>query len=50
MFIKRGDGKIVSVIKEDDLTDAQKKTAKDLSDKTVESEDTDTSKAKKSGS
>jgi len=51
MFIKHGDGKIVSVIEEDELTDAQKKTAKDLSKKPVKSGKTDTSAdAKKSGS
>lgn len=51
MFIKRGEGKIVSVIDEDELTDAQKKAAKDLSKKTVKSGDADTSAtAKKSGS
>jgi hypothetical protein len=39
MFIKRGDdrgdGKIISVIEEDNLTDEQKRAAKDLSKKTV---------------
>jgi len=32
MFIKHGDGKIVSVIEEDDLTEIQKKSVKDLSE------------------
>lgn len=32
MFIKHGDGKIVSVIEEDDLTEMQKKSVKDLSE------------------
>lgn len=50
MFIKHGDGKIVSVLEEEELTDAQKKAAKDLSKKTVKSGDADTSSAKKSGS
>lgn len=51
MFIKRGDGKIVSVIEEDELTNAQKKAAKDLSKKPVKSGDADASaNAKKSGS
>ena len=31
MFMKYGDGKIVSVIEEQDLTEEQKKSAKDLS-------------------
>lgn len=30
-FIKHGDGKIISVVDENELTDEQKKTAKDLS-------------------
>jgi hypothetical protein len=57
MFIKHSDGKIVSVIEEEELTEAQKKTAKDLSKnlskfswKSVNSGDADTSSAKKSGS
>lgn len=32
MFIKHGDGKIVSVIEEDDLTEMQKKSVKELSE------------------
>jgi hypothetical protein len=47
-FIKRGEGKIVSIIEEDDLTDAQKKAAEDLSGKTVKSNNTDISIIKKS--
>jgi hypothetical protein len=53
-FIKRGgdtDGKIVSVVEEDELTDAQKKSAQDLSKKPVKSGNADASaNAKKSGS
>jgi inorganic pyrophosphatase len=48
MFIKRGDsqgkdGKIISVIDEDDLTDAQRKAAEDLSKKTIKRGKTDSS-------
>jgi hypothetical protein len=51
MFIKHGDGKIMSVVDGDELTDAQKKAAKDLSKNSVKSEqETDTSTTKKSGS
>ncbi len=54
MFIKHGDGKIVSVLDEEELTDAQKKAAKDLSKVVVKQSDatanTDTSETKKSGS
>lgn len=51
MFIKRGDGKILSVVEDDDMTEQQKKTVKDLSNKVVkQSEDTDSSEVKKSGS
>ncbi len=35
MFIKHGDGKIVSVLDSEELTEEQKKAAKDLSNKTV---------------
>ena len=35
MFIKHGDGKIVSVIEEDDLTEMQKKSVKDLSEQNL---------------
>jgi len=51
MFIKHGDGKILSVVETDEMTEEQKKTAKDLSNKVVikTSEQTDTSEVKKSG-
>lgn len=52
MFIKHGDGKIVSVLDEEELTDAQKKAAKDLSKETVKQAvdtETDPSEMKKSG-
>lgn len=50
MFIKRGDnsdGKILSVIDDTELTDEQKKNAKDLSKKTNNtSEESDSSNVK----
>jgi hypothetical protein len=46
-FIKTGDGKIMSVIDEEELTDAQKKSARDLSKQTVKTSDVDTSSTKK---
>lgn len=51
MFIKHGDGKIVSVLDEEELTDAQKKAAKDLSKVVVKQSDAnaDASEMKKSG-
>jgi hypothetical protein len=51
MFIKHGDGKIMTVIEENELTDDQKKTSKDLSKQMVKQSDqgTDTSLEKKSG-
>jgi len=51
MFIKHGDGKIMTVIEEDELTDAQKKSSKDLSKQMVKQSDqnTDASNEKKSG-
>lgn len=51
MFIKHGDGKIVTVLDEEDLTDEQKKAVKDSSRKLVKQSDqgTDTSEVKKSG-
>ncbi len=50
MFIKHGDGKIMSVIEEEELTDAQKKATKDLSKVVVKlSESVDESDGKKSG-
>lgn len=51
MFIKHGDGKILSVVEDEELTEQQKKSARDLSKKVVkQSEETDTSEVKKSGS
>lgn len=51
MFIKRGDGKILSVVEDQEMTEQQKKAAKDLSERVVkQSEDTDSSEMKKSGS
>jgi hypothetical protein len=40
-FIKHGgiDGKIVSIVDEKELTDEQKKSAKDLSEKTIKTSD-----------
>lgn len=37
MFIKRGNGKIIAVINEDELTDIQKKKSNDLSIKSDKS-------------
>lgn len=49
-FIKHGDGKIVSVIEAEELTDEQKKSANDKSQQVVKNDDgTDSSKLKKSG-
>lgn len=52
MFIKHGDGKIMTVIDEDDLTDEQKKSVKDTSRQVIKQSDQGTSDAseKKSGS
>jgi hypothetical protein len=48
MFIKHGDGKIVNVLEEEQLTDDQKKSVKTA---VKQSDDqTDTSQEKKSGS
>lgn len=45
MFIKRGDGKILSVVETEELTDEQKKVAKDLTNKlTKQSNETADSK------
>lgn len=51
MFIKHGDGKIMTVLEDGELTEAQKKTAKDLSKQMVKQsdQDTDASNEKKSG-
>jgi len=50
-FVKHGDGKIVTVLDEEELTADQKKAAKDLSSKTNKQSDaTDpSSEVKKSG-
>ena len=51
MFIKHGDGKIVSVFDEEQLTEEQKKAVKDASKQVVkQSEKADSSEQKKSGS
>lgn len=52
MFIKHGDGKILSVVETEEMTEEQKKSAKHLSKQTVKQSDTntDTSEVKKSGS
>ena len=51
MFIKHGDGKIVSVFDEEQLTDEQKKAVKDMSKQVLKQSDkTDSSDQKKSGS
>jgi hypothetical protein len=52
MFIKHGDGKIMTVLDEEELTEQQKQSVNDLSKKlTKQSEDdsADTSIEKKSG-
>lgn len=49
MFVKYGDGKIVTVLDEEELTDAQKKALKDLSQSQVKQTDTKDSDSKKSG-
>jgi hypothetical protein len=51
MFVKHGDGKIVSVIEEEELTQKQKKAVEDLSKKTVKNSKTDlSSDSEESGS
>ncbi len=51
MFIKHGDGKILSVVETEEMTEEQKKAAKDLSKKLVkQSDESDPSEMKKSGS
>ena len=51
MFIKHGDVKIVGVVEPDKLTDDEKKAVKQVTEKIVkESDESDTSKKKKSGS
>lgn len=50
MFIKNGDGKILDVLDEKDLTEEQKKAVKKMSEQLVkQSDDTDSSTEKKSG-
>lgn len=51
MFVKHGDGKIITVHDEEDLTEEQKKAVKDASKQMVkQSDQTDTSsESKKSG-
>lgn len=50
MFVKHGDGKIVSVIDEEELSDEQKKASKDLSKQVVKQSDTtDTSERRSQG-
>lgn len=52
MFIKRGDGKILNVVDEDNLTEDQKKAVNDVSKEIVKQSDesADSSTKKKSGS
>ncbi len=51
MFIKHGDGKILSVVETEEMSEEQKKAARDLAKKTVKtSDEADTSEMKKSGS
>jgi len=52
-FIKTGDGKILGIVDGDDLTEDEKKSAKQVSKEFVkksDNESTDSSKVKKSGS
>lgn len=49
MFIKHGDGKILTVIPTDDMTDEQKKSATDLSKKKIKQADDTDSSEKNSG-
>jgi hypothetical protein len=51
-FIKHGDGKIIDVLDESDLTDDQKKAVKKLSKQVIKQSDklSASSKTKKSGS
>ncbi len=50
MFIKHGDGKIVSVLDEEELTDEQKKAVKSSKQVVKQSEDqSDTTEFKNSG-
>lgn len=48
MFIKHGDGKILSVVETEEMTEEQKKAARDLSKKTVKTaNEADASSTKK---
>lgn len=49
MFVKHGDGKIVTVLDEEDLTEEQKKAVKESRQMVKQSDQTDTSETKKSG-
>jgi hypothetical protein len=50
MFVKHGDGKIVDVLEEEELTEEQKKSAKNFNKQVVkQSEQTDSLKNKNSG-
>lgn len=51
MFIKHGDGKIVSVLDEESLSEEQKKALKNMNKQVVKQSETDTSanQQKKSG-
>lgn len=50
MFIKHGDGKIVSVVETEELTDLQKKSVKDLSNQVLkQSDDKSSSESKNHG-
>jgi hypothetical protein len=53
MFVKHGDGKIVSVLDADELTEEQKKALKDMSNKKIKTsseDESNPSENKKSGS
>lgn len=49
MFIKHGDGKILSVVETEEMTDEQKKAATDLSKKKIKTAEETDSSEKKSG-
>jgi hypothetical protein len=49
-FIKNGDGKITDVFDEDGLTEEQKKSVKEMSEKKVAKEEEPSKVVKKSGS
>ena len=50
MFIKHGDGKIVAVVETDELTDEQKKTAKNISTNRIKKSKTDETDKQDAGS